>query len=479
MKFKDIKFGYISAEDEFTYSPELIIDGFLDEYKYIDKVLNTEKFLVLGPKGSGKSAIGSKLELMSKESSTMFTKKFELRDFPYNRFTGLINSKEAPEIKYPKNWEYVLIVACLNSFVNDNSFKFPKNARGILKILVDLGLLSSEGKIKLEHIVKTTTDKKFELDLKAIKYENSKQEEKITNIEQLFVILKGLFYSIELKSKHYIILDDLDYVFTKRDNQVKSLTALILAVDSMNKIFYQKMIPAKIVIMCRTDLFNNLLGSNINKVKQHSGINLDWFQDTADLKNTNLAKLINLRTKLSLKSKKIDIFQHCLPPDIHHRGMKKETLRVLFEYTRHTPRDIIQLFNEIQKHTKESMRPSKENIKYALISYSKDYFISEIRDELYGFIGDDEIKYFGSLLIAVGKYRFNEDELKKEIQSNDKYKSIDYHRLINALYNCNAIGQIDNSTNYVTFKYRNPYAEYNPNNDILVHNGLQKALNLK
>jgi len=30
MKFKDIKFGYISAEDEFTYSPELIIDGFLD-----------------------------------------------------------------------------------------------------------------------------------------------------------------------------------------------------------------------------------------------------------------------------------------------------------------------------------------------------------------------------------------------------------------------------------------------------------------
>ena len=478
MKFKDIKFGYISAEDEFTYSPELIINGFLDAYGYINEILNTEKFLILGPKGSGKSAFGSKLETISKEENNIFTKKFELRNFPYNRFTGIINSKEAPEIKYPKNWEYVLIIACLNSFVNDNSFKFPKNARIILKTLVDLGLLSSDGKIKLDQIVKTTTDNKFEVNLKGLKYGKSTQHEKITNIKQLFIILKELFYSIELKSKHYIILDDLDYVFTKRKNQVESLSALILAADDMNKNFYQKEIPAKIVIMCRTDLFNSLSGPNKNKIKQHSGIILDWFQETSNLKNTNLAKLINLRTKLSLKSE-IDIFEHCLPSDFYHRGIKKETLHVLFEYTRHTPRDIIQLFNEIQKHTNQSTRPSKDNIKYALISYSKDYFISEIRDELYGFVSEDEIKYFGALLIAVGKYRFNEDDLKREIQNNDTYKSIDYHRLINALYNCNAIGQIDNYTNYVTFKYRNPFVEYNPNNDILVHNGLQKALNLK
>jgi len=478
MKFKDIKFGYISAEDEFTYSPELIIDGFLDAYGYIDELLNSEKFLVLGPKGSGKSAIGSKLELISKENKDIFTQKFELRNFPYNRFTGIIYSREAPEIQYLKNWEYVLIVACLNSFINDSSFQYPKKARIILRTLVDSGLLSSEGKIKLEQIVKTTTDKQFEVNLKALKYKKSKQEEKITNIEQLFMILKELFYSIELKSKHYIILDDLDYVFTERENQAKSLSALILAVDDMNKSFYQKEIPAKIIIMCRTDLFNNLSGPNKNKIKQHSGIILDWFQETSDLKNTNLANLINLRTKLSLKSE-IDIFKHCLPLDFYQWGKKKETLHVLFDYTRHTPRDIIQLFNEIQKHTDNSTKPSKDNIKYALISYSKNYFIGEIRDELYGFVEEDEINNFIPLLISVGKYRFNEDELKREIQSNDKYKSIDYNRLLNALFNCNAVGQIDNFRHFVTFKYRNPDAEYNPNNDILVHNGLQKALNLK
>ena len=478
MKFKDIKFGYISAEDEFTYSPELIIDGFLDEYGYIDELLDTEKFLVLGPKGSGKSAIGSKLELISKENKDIFTKKFKLRNFPYNSFTGIIYSKEAPEIQYLKNWEYVLIVACLNSFINDSSFQYPKNARIILRTLVDSGLLSSDGKIKLEQIVKTTADKKFEINLKALKYIKSKQEEKITNIEQLFIILKELFYSIELKSKHYIILDDLDYVFTERENQVKSLSALILAVDDMNKSFYQNEIPAKIIIMCRTDLFNTLSGPNKNKIKQHSGIVLDWYQDTSNLININLAKIINLRTKISLNSE-IDIFKDCLPPYFYQWGQKKETIHVLFDYTRHTPRDIIQLLNEIQKHTGKSTKPSKENIKYALISYSKDYFVSEIRDELDGFISKNELNYLIPLLISVGNYRFSLDELENKIKGNDKYKSIDSNRLIDALFNCNAIGNIDNVSNFVTFKYRNPYAEFNPNSDILVHNGLQKALNLK
>ena len=478
MKFKDIKFGYISAEDEFTYSPELIIEGFLDAYGCIDELLNTEKFLVIGPKGSGKSAIGSKLQIISKENKDIFTKKFELRNFPYNRFTGIIHSKEAPEIQYLKNWEYLLIVACLNSFINDSSFQYPKNARIILKTLIDLGLLSSEGKIELEQIIKTTTDKKFEVNLKGLKYEKSKQEEKITNIKQLFIILKELFYSIELKSKHYIILDDLDYVFTERENQVKSLSALILAVDDMNKSFYHKEIPVKIIIMCRTDLFNSLSGPNKNKIKQHSGIILDWFQETSNLKNTNLAKLIKLRTKLSLKSE-IDIFKHCLPPDFYHRGIKKETLHVLFEYTRHTPRDIIQLFNEIQKHTDNSTRPSKDNIKYALKSYSNEYFVGEIRDELYGFISDHELKSLIPLLTAVGKSRFGVVKLENVIKNNDKFKLIDSNNLLNALFNCNAIGNIDKNTKFVTFKYRNPYAEYNPNHDILVHNGLQKALNLK
>jgi uncharacterized membrane-anchored protein len=50
--------------------------------------------------------------------------------------------------------------------------------------------------------------------------------------------------------------------------------------------------------------------------------------------------------------------------------------------------------------------------------------------------------------------------------------------MLNALFNCNAIGNIDRNTNHVTFKYRNQYAEFNPSQDIIVHYGLQRVLNL-
>ena len=69
MMFKDIEFGMAAAENEKSFKPHLLLEGFLDTYGYINEIRDGHKFLVLGPKGSGKSAIGSKLELLSKQEN--------------------------------------------------------------------------------------------------------------------------------------------------------------------------------------------------------------------------------------------------------------------------------------------------------------------------------------------------------------------------------------------------------------------------
>lgn len=61
MNFQAINFGKAAAEKEKSYHPRLLIEGFFDDYNYIDKIRNDEVFLVVGSKGSGKSAIGSRL----------------------------------------------------------------------------------------------------------------------------------------------------------------------------------------------------------------------------------------------------------------------------------------------------------------------------------------------------------------------------------------------------------------------------------
>lgn len=480
MRFGDIEFGRISAEYEVAYNPKLIVEGFLDAYGYISEIKNSEKFLILGPKGSGKSSIGSKLQSMSENDDNLFVKLYDLEHFPYQLFSQIIPSKEAPETKYPDNWEFILMVAAINSFIHDEGFQFPNDHKEmfVLKSLKNMGLISNEKKLSLDDIVKTATGKKLSFGAGGLSVEASKQNEKSFNPKKLLYALQDIFYSITFDKQHMIIIDGLDNVLTQRKKQYSSIAALILASDVINRKCFLNKMNFKVIILCRSDLFGKLSDPNKNKIKQNSGILLDWYQDRVNLKSTNLANLINLRAKVST-GQEIDVFDTCLPLDISHRRQNKETIQVLFDYTRHTPRDIIQLFTHINQHSCCNKKPSKANISNALITYSKNYFVQEVIDELCGFLTTSEIEMVTQLLVKIGKHRFDIAELQHLANQDPEHAKLDLNKIIYTLFNCNAIGNIAKNSFYVTFKYRNGFAEFNPNDDILIHNGLQKGLNLK
>lgn len=472
MSFKKIEFGMAAAEKEKSSSPHLLIEGFLDAYGYIDEIINGDKFLILGPKGSGKSAIGSKLELLS-EMNDYYTKQYYLGSFPYKPFSEIIPGTEAPEIRFPNHWEFIILIASLNSFIEDSSCKFHKNKmfKNIMMAFRNLGILPTED---LTQIIKKTTNKKFKFGLKdIISGDKSSENETIPfDMKMLFATLQQICYSLEMNFKHFIIIDGLDDILTQRGKQYKSLSALILAADRMNEKFKSNGINAKVVILCRTDLFDKLSGPNNNKIKRDSGITLDWFQDVRDQKSTNLIKLINLRGKISL-DRHLDVLKEFFPEEISEGNA---TLKVLLENTRHTPRDIIQLLNEIQKHTKRE-KPSKTNILNGLRTYSIDYFVGEIRDELTGFLNDDdEVDKTIQLLGIVGKSHFTFSELEKIKNSDRRFNNLDLLNILDVLFNCSAIGNINDR--YITFKYRNRHVAINFNEDYLVHKGLRKGLNL-
>jgi hypothetical protein len=62
-RYDKIEFGQTSAEKESSDHPELIIKGFLDPNNAVPNLMSGSKFLVLGNKGSGKSAIAEKSNL--------------------------------------------------------------------------------------------------------------------------------------------------------------------------------------------------------------------------------------------------------------------------------------------------------------------------------------------------------------------------------------------------------------------------------
>jgi hypothetical protein len=218
----------------------------------MDKILNERYFLVLGPKGSGKSAIGAKIQLLSASHNDLFSRRYTLRDFSYNEFDTLYSSREPNEVRYPNYWEYLLLLSILSSISEDTDSKItlPRvklenvvNFYRKLKLLdyVDIGdLVKSVIKAEVQVGIPSVASVKVSGD----------SDKKMPNRKELYLALKRACYSIVTPNQHIIVIDDLDYVLTQRKRQYESLMALIVAANNINNEFRQNRIKIKVVVLC-------------------------------------------------------------------------------------------------------------------------------------------------------------------------------------------------------------------------------------
>jgi len=471
MGFKDINFGKTAAEKEAKYLGKV----FLDIDNCTNQLIDGDKFFIIGPKGSGKSAIGIMLEQMSKQDEKLFVKRHYLRSFPYNQFSELLPKSESPESRYPLNWEFLLLMELIDSFRKDptcesiGEYDFNK----VIHLLKEIGILPNKD---LTEIVNTTVKKQYAVDAKFLQIGRSTETNiKHLNRQALFEIVKTVCYSINTNSKHRIIIDGLDDVLSKRkQKEYESLSALIVAADRVNQQFSDNGIDARIIVLCRTDLLNKLLDPNKTKIVEDSGILLEWYEGERDVHASNLVQLINKRASTSL-DQEIDVFTECLPEMLTR---EKSIERGLFEFTRHRPRDIIQLFNKIQNATKGDS-PILQEVWDGIHKYSSQWFINEIRDELVGFLSQEEIESTIHLLMAMGKTPFHMNDVETKIKTEQRFSELSLGKIFEALYECNAIGNFNRKSGRLNWKYRSTYSKFDPNYHIAVHNGLIYALNIK
>jgi len=103
--------------------------------------------------------------------------------------------------------------------------------------------------------------------------------------------------------------------------------------------------------------------------------------------------------------------------------------------------------------------------------------VPEIQDELAGYLEPDEIEQVIQFLGNMKKSEFDLDELQHVIKNNERFNSLNSMKILNALFDCNAIGNVIKEKNH-SWKYRNRYASFDPNERIIIHRGLRKGLNL-
>jgi len=471
-EFKKIDFGRVAAEKERAHSERLLTEGFLDAFGYIDKVTSGSKFLVYGQKGSGKSAIGSKVELMAPEKGFV-VKQVVLDQFDYNEFDGVLPGKNAPEVKNVNTWEFLLATEILEEYIKKDacsSISGKHNLNKTRELMKEIGISADD---ELSKLVTKTSKKSLEFGgpLFKIAFESSKEYN--TSMRKITAYFEEIMYDMRPQKEHIIVIDGLDSALTKRQNQYEVLSGLIHAADSMNNKFHVNKVDTTIVVLCRTDVLDKLSDPNKNKIIRDSGLVLDWYQDVNDPRETNLYKLVNLRAKVSL-GRDVDVFTEFFPEHMSVGSKKKETAKFLLEYTRHTPRDIIQLVNEIQNSSTGKKVTSNE-IKNAIRKYSDNYFMNEIKDGLVGFLTDEDVENIFSIISSIDKDKMTLQEMKFRAE---KLKiKIDFEKVLSALYDAGAIANIADNK-YFSYKFRNRHSRFDVFSEIFVHRALHSALGL-
>jgi hypothetical protein len=478
VRFSDIKFGYTSAGAESVRSPDLLGPGFYDFKGVVRAILEGSEYVVLGHKGSGKSAIGEHLVQKTASDPLLFVDFIDLKDFPYGTLSKLADDDSSPQL-LRLSWRWLILLRVFQYLLTDGAAnpQDESDALRLAKQLEKFGLLPSQN---LSDLSLKSVNMAAKGGLPTILEASVTAEHESRQVQLTDAIgrVQSIVMNFRTDSRHIHVIDGLDELLSPDSSAYGSLSALLGEVESLNDAFYRANSAAKIVLLCRTDLYERLTSPNKNKIRQDFSVSMRWSTKWKSDGGDELGGLIRQRARLSGYLGD-DPIRDLLPIKSSHDGSRTDMWPFLLSQTRQTPRDLIALLTTIQQHASGS-NVTTSHIGEAIKAYSFNYFLPELKDELAGYLDGEQIDQTFGLLGALRLRTFKADQ----VSSLASKRSLPIRVLdaLQILFDCSAIGH-DMSRNAGEarheFRYMNPNLAINPDLPLIMHRGAWPALKIE
>uniref|UniRef100_A0AAU2A9N1 Uncharacterized protein n=1 Tax=Streptomyces sp. NBC_00093 TaxID=2975649 RepID=A0AAU2A9N1_9ACTN len=486
--FKQFDFGYADSTSELSIAPRLLRDGYYDLGGIEEKVIKSHEFLILGYKGSGKSAIGARLKVLAEGAPSKYAahEPIAVDTLPLKEFKGVIPDSIDAHLRHRAVWSLQLLVEITSRLKTDGQAesKSKKKISEAGKQLEKFGVTPrSPVTMKRFRTNKVTAGAGIPDRIAGISANISAEFQRDTdasNIAGWLDYLQRVTSTFKSARQHFFFVDGLDDLSLIQEGRKELLGGLIHAVADLNSAYRECGAPIKILICCRTDLYSRLEFSRAGKTKSDYGMELNWYQNPRDFRVSHLVKLANMRARL-VDSSCTSIFDEYFEPRID----SVTATEFLLGQTRHTPRDLLQLLKTIQKHVTAPGVIPTETVKAGIAEYSQNYFIDEMRDGLSTYFGQEQMTSISELLGTLRRRQFTYEELQAKMESEPRFQGrFDLYRAVSALFDNSFIGNVNEGgpvggfEQYYRFKFRNPHASLAVEDKLQVHLGLWKAFSL-
>ncbi|APH01191.1 hypothetical protein ASJ30_06235 [Janibacter indicus] len=218
------------------------------------------------------------------------------------------------------------------------------------------------------------------------------------------------------------------------------------------------------------------------------GVELDWrILSGASGEDAPLMRLVNGKATSAAESE-VRVLDYFPKSIVVGRGRQIPRMQYLLNLTRHTPRDLLRLFEEIRRVEESEMFGvsgggvlSKEVIREGVVAYSSRYFTGAVKNEFVGFEGGAEAASAGlAALQSLDSQVFDRDQFVSHLESDSVPAHVSVDMLLRMLFFAGAIGnRAGNRDSYMRFFHRRDDADVYLKGQFVLHGALCHAWNIQ
>ena len=279
--------GSPEAESEATSTP-ITLDQFFEDYLDIFSQLNNEKFIVLGRKGSGKTAIGEHIFALAQGEPNLFCKFIKKTDIDVEHIVQ-IGKKQGYSIERGLLYKWIMLTHLLDLILqNQSAIEHP--AIKFVKQFVDRnrGFIDIRKDEIRETITKTGFTVGAEYLNRAVSAIGHKEREIKGGRADFFKMLPNLelilnsILKCDKSNKYIVIFDDLDIGYHADNlNDIETTADLLRMAKYFNVDFFARNgIDSKVFVLLRSDIAKSILyTADMGKLLNSYSVELNWFED--------------------------------------------------------------------------------------------------------------------------------------------------------------------------------------------------------
>lgn len=481
--------GGIDADND-----ELLMKCFQNHESY-NSIKNFEKFIVLGRKGTGKTAIFKKF--LNQKEFDNFSFGHTFSDYPWHYHDKQAKMGVPNFDKYTHSWKYLILMTLSKILLNqDKSLPYDDLSLDYLS-KIESFIVDTYGTRDPDVTQIFTPSKKlklkpnFQVDFGVLKGGVSPEGVLMEHLpiivqEVNLNLIEFVIQSLNPNHTYSILFDQLDLGFDPTNPEYSNrLIGLLLAAKEINRVAKEKGKKLSVIIFLRDDIYNTLKFEDKNKLTTSSAVIIEWDKPgSSTLKELLEKRLTELLRELPNEEVK---WEEVFDESQLMTG-KQSKYNYITDRTFLRPRDAIQFCNEIIKsHNQNNERGrliSNKEINDAKSEYST-YFLNELDDEIHKHIPVYE--HILEVIKSIGYHQFDSTDFENAI---DRKKSlftqeINIYSSLKNLFEFSIIGYYKaggsgyGGSEYI-FKYKNPRSQFEEEaRNYRVHPGLIDFLGLK